>query len=571
MTVRTRLLLLQLAELLGVCAFFFFFGLGAFGLAGADEPRYAQIAREMYQRHDWIVPTLNGSPWLEKPVLLYWKIMGSYMMYGVQDWVARLPAAFYATGLVLAIFFFMRRFRPGSELDAALIAVSMPAIFAFARAASTDMLLSAPFCVAMLAWWAWHETGKKLWLGGFYVLLAVAALAKGPVAPALAVLIVAAYAALRRDGKIFVRSLWLPGFLLFFVIALPWYIAVQVKAPEFFRVFFVEHNLERFGTNLYQHERPFWYYIPVFLLSVLPWIVFTMPALFESIRSGAAQLRKVASPAQDEDQEQGASGNDRLSHFLLLWIAVPIVFFSISRSKLPGYILPAIPPAAVLTAAYLHRRQTGVPRAPGVGGQGWETGVPGAPGVGGRGWETLPRLQLMAHSLLCGFVLAAALLAPWVLRKEPLTDQARTTTIVATGVIATLVLITVRRGGVRLLHFATLVPLVLGLGFLLRPAAPAIDQAVSARAVDARMREMGIKDTPVAVSDKREVEYGLNFYRNQRILNYERDAMPEAPFVVIAKEGREPQVQARAAPRKITNLGAFPPQHLEFFLVSGSK
>jgi 4-amino-4-deoxy-L-arabinose transferase-like glycosyltransferase len=401
------------------------------------------------------------------------------------------------------------------------------------------MLLSAPFCVAMLAWWAWHETGKKLWLAAFYALLAVAALAKGPVAPALAVLIVAAYAALRCDGKIFVRSLSLPGFFLFFAIALPWYIAVQIKAPEFFRVFFVEHNLERFGTNLYQHKQPFWYYIPVFLLSVLPWIVFTLQALVESIRSGVGQLRRGASPALD--QEQGASGTDRLSQFLVLWMVIPIVFFSISRSKLPGYILPAIPPAAVLTAAYLHRRQI------------------------------LPRLQLMAHSLLCGVVLATALLAPWVLRKEPLTDQARTTTIVATGVIATLVLITIRRGGVRLLHFATLVPLVLGLGFLLRPAASAIDQAVSSRAVDVRIRDLGIKDTPVAVSDKREVEYGLNFYRNQRILNYERDALPDAPFVVVAKEGRESQVQARVAPRNITRLGGFPPQHLEFFLVSSSK
>jgi hypothetical protein len=177
----------------------------------------------------------------------------------------------------------------------------------------------------------------------------------------------------------------------------------------------------------------------------------------------------------------------------------------------------------------------------------------------------------MAHSLLCGIVLAVALLAPWILRKEPLTDQARTTTIVATGVIATLVLVTVRRGGVRLLHFATLVPLVLGLGFLLRPAASAIDQTVSARAVDMHMSELGIKDTPVAVSDKREVEYGLNFYRNQRILNYERDALPDVPFVVVAKEGRESQVQARAAPRNITRLGGFPPQHLEFFLVSSSK
>ena len=122
--IRTKLLATQLALVLGVCYFFFFFGLGAFGLTGADEPRYAQIAREMLARHDWIVPTLNGSPWLEKPALLYWKIMNSYAIFGVSDWAARIPAAFHAMAVVFGIFFFMRRFRFGSELDAAMIAAS---------------------------------------------------------------------------------------------------------------------------------------------------------------------------------------------------------------------------------------------------------------------------------------------------------------------------------------------------------------------------------------------------------------------------------------------------------------
>ncbi|HEV8182692.1 MAG TPA: glycosyltransferase family 39 protein, partial [Candidatus Angelobacter sp.] len=113
---RNKLLAVQLALVVGVCCFFFFFSLGAFGLTGADEPRYAQIAREMLARHDWIVPTLNGAPWLEKPTLLYWKMMNSYSIFGVSDWAARVPAAFYATALVLGIFFFMRRFRFASEL-----------------------------------------------------------------------------------------------------------------------------------------------------------------------------------------------------------------------------------------------------------------------------------------------------------------------------------------------------------------------------------------------------------------------------------------------------------------------
>src|SRR3954462_2991653 len=114
---RAKLLATQLALVAGVCYFFFFFGLGAFGLTGAAEPRYAQIAREMLARHDWVVPTLNGKPWLEKPVLLYWKMMNSYSIFGVHDWAARIPAAAHATVLVLAVFFFMRRFRPGAELD----------------------------------------------------------------------------------------------------------------------------------------------------------------------------------------------------------------------------------------------------------------------------------------------------------------------------------------------------------------------------------------------------------------------------------------------------------------------
>src|SRR5215472_3905547 len=190
MNPRTRILILQLAVILAVCAFLFFFGLGAFGLVGADEPRYSQIAREMLNRHDWIVPALNGQPWLEKPALLYWKIMNSYAIFGVHDWAARIPAAAHATTLMLVIFFFMRRFRPGAEMNASLITASCAAMIAFGRGASTDMLLAAPFAMALLSWWAWHEDGRKLWLAVFYALLAVGTLAKGPVAPALAVLIV---------------------------------------------------------------------------------------------------------------------------------------------------------------------------------------------------------------------------------------------------------------------------------------------------------------------------------------------------------------------------------------------
>ena len=123
---RTDLLLL-----VAFCGFLFFYGLGAFGLVGADEPRYAQVAREMLERSDWVTPTLLGKPWLEKPPLYYWEAMVSFRAFGVSDRAARLPGAFDAAMLVAAIYFFLRRFRPGSEMDGALIAASCAGVVGF--------------------------------------------------------------------------------------------------------------------------------------------------------------------------------------------------------------------------------------------------------------------------------------------------------------------------------------------------------------------------------------------------------------------------------------------------------
>lgn len=554
MTDRTRLLVSQLLLLLGACLFFFFFGLGAFGLVGADEPRYAQIAREMLARHDWVVPTLNGQPWLEKPVLLYWKQAAAYSLFGLEDWAARMPAAFHASALVLAVFFFMRRFRYGSELDSALITATMAGVIGFGRAASTDMLLAAPFCVALLAWWAWHKTENKLLLAAFYGLLGVATLAKGPVAPGLAVLIVAAYAWLRRDGQLFVRSLWPAGFALFLVIVLPWYVAIQIRVPVFFKTFFLEHNLERFSTNLYRHSQPFWYYVPVFLLAVLPWIVFALPALIAAARDGIRSIRApgevlqppsiaeaIPAPREPASHEQPAQtdANDGLEQFLAIWVLIPIVFFSISRSKLPGYILPSIPPAAVLTAAYLYRKQV------------------------------ISRIKMMLHSLVSAVLVAGALLVPWIALRQPLPEATKTIISVTAGVVAVFVLLVLRRGGLRLLRVATLAPMALGLIFLLRWAAPLIDDALSARVVQAELEQVGAAAGPVAVFNvKRDVEYGLNFYRNQPIGRYERDGVPAGRHVVVAREGSRDAVQALAGERQVSSLGRYIPQHLEFFLVS---
>src|SRR2546428_6516600 len=120
MTERSRLLTDWLL-LAGFCGFLFYSGLAHFGLVAADEPRYAQIAGEMLARQDWITPTLDGKPWLEKPALYYWQAMLAYRIFGVSDWAARLPSAIDATLMVLAVYFFLRRFRPGFELDGAFV------------------------------------------------------------------------------------------------------------------------------------------------------------------------------------------------------------------------------------------------------------------------------------------------------------------------------------------------------------------------------------------------------------------------------------------------------------------
>jgi 4-amino-4-deoxy-L-arabinose transferase-like glycosyltransferase len=530
----------QLIVVLVACAFLFFFGLGAFGLVGADEPRYAQIAREMLARHDWIVPTLNGNPWLEKPVLLYWKVMNSYAIFGVHDWAARVPAAFHATAMVFVIFFFMRRFRPGSELDAAIISASCAAVIAFGRGASTDMLLSAPVCLALLAWWTWHETGKKLWLAVFYGMLAIGTLAKGPVAPALAVLIVGAYTLARREPKIFLRSVWWPGFLLYFAIALPWFVAVQIKVPQFFREFFLQHNLERFGTNRYQHSQPFWYYIPVFLMATIPWTIFIVSAIVSAVKEGLKRIREKST----------GTNADWLPVFLVIWALIPVLFFSVSRSKLPGYVLPGIPAAAMLAADWLHRKEQAVSRA-----------------------------LLVPHAILCGLLVFGALFAPWKMLKANPPAPLLASMGVAAVVVALIVLFILRRG-LRTLYFATLLPIVLALGFLLKPAAHVLDQVNSARAVDARLTELHVPNIPIAVFyGKRDVQFGLNFYRNAEVTRYEQDGgngqvvivAPPEEHLLIARDGELGAIQAILGQRQVKQIGRFTPQHLEFYLVSNAR
>jgi 4-amino-4-deoxy-L-arabinose transferase-like glycosyltransferase len=542
----------------------FFFGLGSFGLVGADEPRYAQIAREMLARHDWITPVLNGTPWLEKPALYYWTAAVSYKIFGVSDWAARVPSALFAAAMIAAIYGFMRRFRRGMQLDAALIAASSAAVIGFARGASTDMPLAATFTVGMLAWYAWRETGCKLGLAVFHVMMALGALAKGPVAPVLAGVIIVMFALVwpgsstrdRGSGtrstpetratrwRLIRETLWVPGVLLFSAIALPWFVAVQIKTPQFFRVFVLEHNLERFGTNLYRHKQPFWYYAPVFLLSALPWTVYAITAAVAALR-GMSDEHAATTMTGDHGPTSAKPGQVwgtiEWRRFLLIWIAIPLVFFTISQSKLPGYILPSIPPCALLLAGWLRT----------------------------RGSERGSFALAIPHSLVCGLLLGGALLAPYfILRIRP-PAQAMTIAVIAAVVIAVAMLVSLRWQGLRALRFVTLVPVVLGLAFVLRVSAPVIDQTQSARPVANELSRLDTRGAQLAAFNiKRETEYGLDFYRNQPVMRYERGEVPRGDHLLIARTGSEPQLEPYLTGRRLSHVGGFAAQKLEFYWVS---
>jgi 4-amino-4-deoxy-L-arabinose transferase-like glycosyltransferase len=535
MTERLRLLTDWLL-LAGFCGFLFFFGLAYFGLVGADEPRYAQVAREMFVRHDWVTPRLGGQPWLEKPVLHYWQAMLAYRIFGVSDWAARLPSAVDASLMVAAVYLFLSRFRPGFQLDGALMTASAAGVIGFARAASPDMPLAAMFTIALLAWFAWYESGNRRCLALSYAFVGLATLAKGPVAPFLGAVIIAIFGLAKGDYRLIRRTLWTPGVLLFCAITLPWYIAVQMRNPDFFRIFILEHNLARFGSDLYHHKEPFWYYLPVALLGLIPWTMFVVAAVTENIRAWWGEGREFF------------RSEDALNALLVIWLIVPIVFFSISASKLPGYIVPALPASTLLLAEYV-RRQVRHNERPHI-------------------------LVVVLHSLAAALPIIPAMMLQYVVLQHRIAwGQAALISYGFAFVLAIGLAVTLRASaGLRMLRFVTLVPVLLAVAAVLRIGATALDSTLSARPLAAEISRVDTKPLPLAVLQvSRETEYGLQFYRNQSIVRYELGQAPFGEHLLLAPEGLRAEIERRALGRRVSYLGSFAAQGLDYYWVAGKS
>jgi 4-amino-4-deoxy-L-arabinose transferase-like glycosyltransferase len=420
------------------------------------------------------------------------------------------------------------------ELDAALITASCAAIVGFGHAASTDAPLACTFAIALLAWMTWYKEGHRVWLAAFYVLLALATLAKGPVAPFLAAFVILVFVAVRREWPVIKHSLWIPGILLYLAVALPWYVLVQLHTGTFFRVFILEHNLQRYTTTVYRHTQPFWYFGPVLLLTLFPWTVLAITALVGAARRAFGSTREEA---------QGEDGKTDIELFLLVWGVLPVIFFSLSGSKLPGYILPAVPPFALLTAGWLRRKLA-------------------------HG-ESLNRLLVLLHGLIAGFLLGAALVAPYLALRLRVPRETLTIAVVAGAAMFAVVAITIHRSGLKALRFVTVLPVVLGLAFLLRMAGPALDDALSARPVAKQLVQFAPSGTPVAVLNaRREVEYGLTFYLNQPVMRYERGEAPAAAHLLIARKKDYAEVEQAVKGRALVHLGGSARQGLDYYRVS---
>ena len=320
-----------------------FAGLNYRKLANPDEGRYAEIPREMVESGDWTTPRLNGIKYFEKPPLQYWATALAYRTFGMSDWTVRLWPAFTGfLGILFAYFTGRRLFGSRVGMLAAVVLASTAYYIAFAHIATLDMgvtffLVAGLFCFLLGMSCPRATRQEGLWMLGAWAAMAAAVLSKGLIGLLLPGLALLAYSIVQRDWSPWRRIRPVAGILLFLVLAAPWFIKVSLMNPEFAWFFFVHEHFARFTTTAHHREGPFWYFLPVMLIGMLPWTWLAMEGLRDAWRTRLPT---------------GAFNPER---FLLIWIAVIFAFFSVSSSKLPAYVLPLVPALALLVGLRMSR------------------------------------------------------------------------------------------------------------------------------------------------------------------------------------------------------------------------
>jgi len=443
----------------------YLYGLTATGMLGPDEPRYASISRAMAQTGDWVTPQLWGTPWFEKPALLYWMEGLAFRVGLSADLAPRLPVALSALGFLVFYWWILRReFGWRAAWMATLILGTSGMWVGYSEVGVTDVPLTACFSAAMLLAMPWVTKRDARWLPASAALFGAAMLAKGLVPLALAAPLLI--------GRYVLDWLRPRVVLPFLLVAAPWYLlCYQRNGWPFIHDFFVVHHFSRVTSNALAHVQPRWYYLPVLAGALLPWT----PLL--ALGGSRDWLR------------------DRRRIFLVVWALAVLVLFSIAVNKLPGYILPALPALAALVALRLDESPQG----------GWLLAACG--------------LMTVAFPIAAG-LLPAALQSGLSHAPRPHFEPVWLIAVLAGGLAWEL-----DRRGRRLAAVAAIAS-VAGLGILqLKSAvAPQIDRSVSARSV---WREVAPRAQEVCVGDvNRNWDYGLAYYAGFRLPGC--DASPKA-------------------------------------------
>jgi len=352
-------------------------------LMGPDEPRYTQVAREMFERGDLVTPTLGGHNWFEKPVLLYWLQICSFALFGISEAAARFGSALFGLGTIASLFILGRcssesmgkisnfgilfdntdsklkteNSKPQSSLAPwfALVAATSLGLLVFSRGASFDIIITFPVTASLVGFFVFDRQAgpssaiRFLSLSVFYFFIGLGLIAKGLIGAVFPLAIVSFYFLLSRrwPQKTFVLSLFWGGVISLSVAGL-WYLPMFLQHGwEFWDEFIVQHHFQRYTSNKYRHPGPFWYFWIVLPLMTIPWLPLFAASVWKALRRTLFRGKR-RSPLPDFVDEY-----PDLVKFAFAWMLVPLVFFSLSGSKLPGYIVPALPPALVLTALFV--------------------------------------------------------------------------------------------------------------------------------------------------------------------------------------------------------------------------
>lgn len=319
-----RQVALHLVALLALSCVFLFLGLGSYSLKEPDEGRYAEIPREMVETGDFVVPRLNYMRYFEKPPLHYWMTALSYRTFGVSEWAFRIPNALVALLCVLALYFWTRRwFNAWTAFLSSAMLLSSFGFFALGRIVTIDMLFACLLSLSLLAFYSYYRQRRVGACYLFYGCLALATLAKGPVALILMGLTLLLFLVTERNLAFLRDLLRLKGLLLYACITLPWFIAIALREKEFLWFFFVDQHVLRFLTTKHNRGGPPYYFIPVLLGGMLPWSLFIPRSIVALWRTRELRL-------------------------FFVYSLVVFLFFSLSGSKLPPYILPVFPAISLI-------------------------------------------------------------------------------------------------------------------------------------------------------------------------------------------------------------------------------